>query len=90
MQIIFRSSVCEGNKIPFAGEDKKVCFWDTEKWKLAGTSKPLPKGSVAKVLFSGHGAAAFGDEPFLLLASLVRRPSLIGDALDSAPSKLPS
>lgn len=49
-----------------------MCFWDTDKWKTAGSSRPLPKGSVAKVMFTGHGAAAFGDEPCLLLASEVR------------------
>jgi hypothetical protein len=49
-----------------------VCFWDTNTWKPAGSSRPLAKGSVAKVLFSGHGAAAFGNEPCLLLVSEVR------------------
>lgn len=49
-----------------------MCFWDTHTWKPAGSSRPLAKGSVAKVLFSGHGAAAFGNEPCLLLVSEVR------------------
>lgn len=53
--------------LPRAGEDKKVMIWQTEDWKLAKQTKPLPKGSAHTVAYSPHGAAAFGDEPCLLL-----------------------
>ena len=71
---------CHGSPSCCTGEDKKVCFWDTDKWKFVSGTRPLPKGSVASLMFSGHGAAAFGDEPCLLMVSEVGCLALSRDA----------
>lgn len=71
-----------------AGADKKVATWKTDDWRLAGQSKPVPKGAAHTVAFSPHGAAAFGDEPCLLLVRppACPKPQAMPSAVAASPA----